>query len=160
MAVFNNIKNKLQTVAVMPLLAIVVALMMVITPLIVLAGNDILLPANVVYGNDNQEELSLTQSNDLTYTEIWDGRGSDSEKCELRNDNLRPATGWIHWVFNTKGDSTDAQLVLGGSGNGTYEPGHPLDAEAWHFYTPYFELDKLEATICLYGGEEGLVGDL
>jgi hypothetical protein len=67
---------------------------------------------------------------------------------------------WIHWVFSTKGDSTDARLVLGGTGSGTYEPGEPLNAEVWHFYTPFFELEGLEATIYLFGGDPGPGGGL
>lgn len=95
-----------------------------------------------------------------TYTEVWDGRGKDSMKCYLMDDDLRPATGWIHWVFSTKGDSTGAELVLGGTGSGTYAPGEPLVAEVWHFYTPFFDLDGLTATIHLYGGAAGPGGGL
>jgi hypothetical protein len=96
-----------------------------------------------------------------TYEEDWDQiRGTDSEKCELVGEEGRPETGWIHWVFSTKGDSTNASLVLGGTGSGTYAPGEPLNAEIWHFYTPYFELDGLTATIYLYGGDPGPGGGL
>jgi hypothetical protein len=95
-----------------------------------------------------------------SYTETWDGRGTDSEKCEDADGDLRPATGWIHWVFSTKGNSTDASLILGGTGSGTYSPGPPLNAEVWHFYTPYFELEGLTATINLFGGDEGPGGGL
>jgi hypothetical protein len=95
-----------------------------------------------------------------SYTEVWDGRGTDSERCDLVGQEGRPETGWIHWIFATKGDSTDASLVLGGTGSGTYEPGEPLNAEVWHFYTPYFDLDGLTATIYLYGGDPGPGGGL
>jgi hypothetical protein len=95
-----------------------------------------------------------------TYTENWDGRGTDSEKCGLVGQEGRPPTGWIHWVFSTKGDSTNAELVLGGTGSGTYSPGEPLNAEVWHFYTPYFDLDGLTATINLFGGAPGIGGGL
>jgi hypothetical protein len=90
-----------------------------------------------------------------TYTEDWDGRGTDSERCELAGQEGRPESGWIHWVFSTKGESTDAKLTLGGTGSGTYSPGEPLNAEVWHFYTPFFELEGLTATIELFGGEPG-----
>jgi hypothetical protein len=95
-----------------------------------------------------------------TYTENWDGRGSDSERCGLAGQEGRPESGWIHWVFNTKGDSTDAKLILGGTGSGTYAPGAPLNAEIWHFYTPFYELDGLTAKIELFGGNPGPGGGL
>jgi hypothetical protein len=95
-----------------------------------------------------------------SYTEDWDGRGTDSERCDYVGQEGRPATGWIHWVFSTKGDSTDASLVLGGTGSGTYAPGAPLNAEIWHFYTPFFDLDGLTATIYLFGGDPGPGGGL
>jgi hypothetical protein len=103
---------------------------------------------------------TLASEPDPSYTEEWDGRGTDSERCDMAGDDFRPPTGWIHWVFSTKGESTDAELVLGGTGSGTYEPGEPLNAEVWHFYTPYFELEGLTATINLYGGLPGLGGGL
>jgi len=94
------------------------------------------------------------------YTEEWDGRGSDSERCGYMDDYRDPAEGWIHWVFSTKGASTDAKLILGGTGSGEYDPAPPLNANAWHFFTPYFELDGLTATIELYGGMPGPGGGL
>jgi hypothetical protein len=103
---------------------------------------------------------TLASEPDPSYTEEWDGRGTDSERCDMAGDDFRPPTGWIHWVFSTKGESTDAELVLGGTGSGTYEPGEPLNAEVWHFYTPYFELEGLTATINLYGGLPGPGGEL
>jgi hypothetical protein len=95
-----------------------------------------------------------------TYTEFWDGRGTDSERCDLAGQEGRPVTGWIHWVFATKGDSTDALLTLGGTGSGAYAPGAPLVADIWHFYTPFFELDGLTAKIELFGGMPGTGGGL
>jgi hypothetical protein len=71
-----------------------------------------------------------------------------------------PAEGWIHWVFSTKGASTDAKLILGGTGSGEYDPAPPLNASVWHFFTPYFELDGLTATIELFGGMPGKGGGL
>jgi hypothetical protein len=95
-----------------------------------------------------------------TYTEVWDGRGTDSEDCSKVGEEGRPPTGWIHWVFATKGDSTDAKLVLGGTGSGEYAPGEPLNAEIWHFYTPFFPLEGLTAEIQLFGGDPGPGGGL
>ena len=101
-------------------------------------------------------QLELTQDLDgLTYTETWDGRGSDSLRCiDPLPDDPRyefVESGWIHWVFATKGDSTDALLTIG---NDDYEPGEPKNANVWHFYTPYMDLDELaalEPTITLFG---------
>ncbi|MDW7670149.1 MAG: hypothetical protein SCK57_10950 [Bacillota bacterium] len=95
-----------------------------------------------------------------SYTEDWDGRGKDSLDCYPDDMGDRPEGGWIHWVFSTKGQSTDALLILGGTGSGNYAKGEPLNAEVWHFYTPYFDLDGLTATIELYGGTPGPGGGL
>ena len=103
---------------------------------------------------------------DPTYTEEWDGRGTDSEKCRVPDaDDPRfplydAGLGWIHWVFSTKGASTDARLYIGAD---VYEPGEPLNANVWHFYTPFMDLDDLAAlnpTIKLYGGARGPGGGL
>jgi hypothetical protein len=94
------------------------------------------------------------------HIEEWDGRGTDSERCDKAGEFGRPESGWIHWVYSTKGATTDARLHLGGSGDGEYEPGEPLAANVWHFYTPFFDLDELEAEIWLYGGDPGRGGGL
>ena len=97
----------------------------------------------------------------VTYTEVWDGRGTDSEACSQVDGDLRPPTGWIHWVFSTKGSSTDAELTLSAGGSvSQYSPGPPLNAEVWHFYTPFYDLDTLEAEIVLFGGDAGPGGGL
>jgi hypothetical protein len=103
---------------------------------------------------------SVVLANGATYTENWDGRGADSLRCEYVGQEGRPETGWIHWVFSTKGDSTSAELILGGTGSDSYAPGEPLSANVWHFYTPFFELDGLTATINLFGGDPGPGGGL
>jgi hypothetical protein len=97
---------------------------------------------------------------EATYTENWDGRGSDSMNCSKIGEGPRTSDGWIHWIFSTKGDSTNAILVLGGTGSGTYYPAEPLTANTWHFYTPFFNVTGLNATISLYGGEPGTGGGL
>jgi hypothetical protein len=88
-----------------------------------------------------------------TYTETWDGRGSDSLDCSKAGEGDRPddGSGWIHWIFSTKGASTSASLTLSGSGTGIFAPGEPLVAEAWHFYTPYSDVASLGAVIELNG---------
>ena len=94
----------------------------------------------------------LASGSQWSFSRVWNGRGMDSENCDMIGTSPERTTdGWIHWVFSTKGRSTEAKLVLGGSGSGTYQPGEPLNANVWHFYTPYFELDELTATIYLNG---------
>lgn len=95
------------------------------------------------------------------YSETWDGRGSDSLDCTKAGEGDRPddGSGWIHWIFNTKGTSTSASLTLGGSASGTFAPGEPLVAQAWHFYTPYTDVTALSASIEL-DGEPGPGGGL
>jgi hypothetical protein len=111
--------------------------------------------------------VSVTAASASTpsYTEGWDGkRGTDSWNCYVADKNDPryefQETGWIHWVFSTKGKSTNASLTLSGTGSGTYAPGNPLKANVWHFYTPYFELEGLTAMISLYGGRPGPGGGL
>ena len=103
---------------------------------------------------------------DPTYTEVWDGRGADSEKCRVPDtDDPRfplydSGEGWVHWVFATKGASTDARLYIGAD---VYEPGEPLNANIWHFYTPFMDLDdleELEPYVELFGGARGPGGGL
>ncbi|MFN2324237.1 MAG: hypothetical protein ABR510_14980, partial [Trueperaceae bacterium] len=48
--------------------------------------------------------------------ETWDGRGTDSERCDYLGQEGRTADGWIHWIYSTKGQSTNARLVLGSTG--------------------------------------------
>ncbi len=110
----------------------------------------------VVQANNGQGNANGRNKDDGPsgpYIEYWDGRGTDSEKCELVGERGRPEEGWIHWVFSTKGQSTDAELVLKIDGEVVYtaEPGEPLNANVWHFYTPYFDLETLEAKIILDG---------
>lgn len=95
-----------------------------------------------------------------SYSQVWDGRGTDSLACEKVGEYGRPASGWIHWVFSTKGASTDALLTLGGTGSGSYSPGEPMKANIWHFYTPYFPMEGLTAQIQLFGGDPGTGGGL
>ena len=107
---------------------------------------------------------AMSETEEPTYTEEWDGRGADSWNCAIDGeDDPRydfQDTGWIHWVFSTKGRSTSADLTLGGTGVDVYSPGHPLNANVWHFYTPYYEVEGLTAVINLYGGSPGRGGGL
>jgi hypothetical protein len=84
----------------------------------------------------------------------WTGQGSDSMKCEYVGEDGRTADGWMHWIFNQAGDVTDAELKLGGSGFGTYAPTKVLQ-KVYHFMTPYFDIDELEATIFYKGTHDG-----
>jgi hypothetical protein len=128
-----KIKNKLLTIV----LIVVLSLLISGAPLAVLA----------LEINDGENE----------YVYQWSGNGKDSLDCSKAGEGDRPddGTGWIHWVFTGKGNSTDAILTLGGSGNGSYSPGEPFEAEVWHFYTPYFDVDEITASINLIGGDKG-----
>ena len=97
---------------------------------------------------------------EVTYSESWDGRGSDSLSCGKIGEGPRTEEGWIHWVFSNKGESVNAELYLGGTGSGVYQPSSPLEADVWHFFTPYFEINGLTATINLYGGNPETGGGL
>jgi hypothetical protein len=95
-----------------------------------------------------------TELGEPTYTGEWDGQGYDSEKCELLEPPNRPVTGWMHWVINQIGGATDARLILldlEGTELGVFEP-KDSPANVFHFYTPYFDIDDLEAVFELYGG--------
>jgi hypothetical protein len=109
------------------------------------------------------DSVALATLDDPTYYEEWDGRGSDSERCGLLEEGDPrldvEGDGWIHWVFATKGDSEDARLTVNGV---EYEPGEPLNANIWHFYTPYADIndENFEAFIELFGGDPGPGGGL
>lgn len=86
---------------------------------------------------------------------VWNGsQGTDSQDCDKIGEGPRDEDGWIHWVFTTGGNSnvSSAELVLGGSGSGTYA-GSQTGA-AFHFYTDYFDLDNLTAQVN-YNGSLG-----
>ena len=90
----------------------------------------------------------------------WEGQGVDSKNCNLSDENRDPEKGWIHWVYQTKGESYNAMLTLQGTGNGSvYMPGPPPEANTWHFFTPYYDLDGLIAFIS-YDGVSGPPGQL
>ena len=82
----------------------------------------------------------------------WTGQGSDSMDCSKVDYENRGPDGWIHWVVTSAKDVTKAELVLGGTGTGTYEPTKVVSV--LHFYTPFFELDGLTATV-YYEGKLG-----
>jgi hypothetical protein len=84
----------------------------------------------------------------------WTGQGKDSMKCEYLGEEGRTEDGWIHWIFNQADSATDPLLVLGGSGTGEYLP-TKLSGPTYHFMTPYFDLDTLEATVLYDGTHDG-----
>lgn len=58
----------------------------------------------------------------------------------------------MHWLFNTKGESTQARRTLsrGGEVLGTFEPQAPYTANTWHFFTPFHDFGDpltLEAVV-------------
>jgi len=99
---------------------------------------------------DSSESLERVFVGPIT----WTGQGSDSMNCdpELFDEN-RTEDGWIHWVLTQSKNVTDAEIVLGGSGSGTY-PRYKLTGGASHFFTPYFDVATLEAVVN-YDGELG-----
>jgi len=81
----------------------------------------------------------------------WDGiHGTDSLRCDLIGQELRTADGWIHWILTSSDDTGLADIVLGGSGSGIYGR-YKLSGGASHFYTPYYDLSELEATVYYTG---------
>jgi hypothetical protein len=83
----------------------------------------------------------------------WDGKGSDSLHCDkLGESPERTEAGWIHWIVTDADDITEADLVLGGSGSGTYDP--TKYGPVVEFFTPYFDVDTLTATL-YYDGTLG-----
>jgi len=96
--------------------------------------------------------LVLTAST-LPFSLEWDGQGSDSLRCDkLGESPERTADGWIHWIVTQGGGITEAELVLGGSGSGTYAP--TKYGPVVEFFTPYFDVDTLTA-ILHYAGTLG-----
>ncbi len=126
--------------------------------LLVAACSDTTTTAPETVAFDRSASLS---NHEPTYTETWDGvRGLTSLRCDKLGEGPRGPEGWIHWIFATKGSSTSATLHLGGTGSGDYTPGEPLNANTWHFYTPFFDLEGLTAEIKLFGGAPGSGGGL
>jgi hypothetical protein len=89
----------------------------------------------------------------LPYKLEWTGQGSGSLRCDMLGDGpYRTEAGWIHWIVTQASGITEAELVLGGTGSGTYAPtkmGSTLE-----FFTPYFDIDGLTATLH-YAGKLG-----
>jgi hypothetical protein len=97
--------------------------------------------------------LAAAQVNYM-HTEQWDGQqGIDSKDCDSDSGPYDDTTGWIHWIVTQSSGVTEAQLVLGGSGSGTYDV-DKVSGGALHFYTPYYDLDSLTATM-YYNGALG-----
>ncbi|MDG6242952.1 MAG: PEF-CTERM sorting domain-containing protein [Methanolobus sp.] len=76
----------------------------------------------------------------------WSGQGIDSLRCDkLGESPERTEAGWMHWIVTQAGNVEDAELVLGGSGSGAYEP--TKYGPVIEFFTPYYDVDELEATL-------------
>lgn len=89
----------------------------------------------------------------LEHSLVWDGQGSDSLHCEkLGESPERTADGWIHWIVTQAGGITEAELVLGGSGSGEFAP--TKYGPVVEFFTPYFDVEALTATL-YYAGALG-----
>jgi len=94
-------------------------------------------------------------ANDFDGFVEWGGypQGADSEEPGYIGDGPRTEDGWIHWVLTGNNSNIEyAEVILGGTGSGEY----PAEEDSYgsgslHFFTPYFELDGLEA-IAYYTG--------
>lgn len=97
-------------------------------------------------GSNPVEALSAPLPNSL----VWTGHGRNALNCtKLGESPERTASGWIYWVVTNARGVTEAQLVLGGSGSGTYAP--KSYGSVIHFFTPYFEVATLTATFYYAG---------
>jgi hypothetical protein len=109
-----------------------------------------LLPSLLLAEEEGNTELGVP-----TYTEVWDGRGMESED---ENDGSCPEEGNMHWVFANKGNATYAGLHIGEQ---VFGPSEPLNAEVWHFNTQYFpDIENMHVEIRIYGGDPGPGGGL
>jgi hypothetical protein len=94
--------------------------------------------------------ISTMAVTDWDGSKVWDGQGSDSLRCDkLGESEERTADGWIHWIVTSASGITEAELVLSGTGVGTYEP--TKYGPVVEFFTPYFELDGLTAVLSYNG---------
>ncbi len=82
-------------------------------------------------------------------TLVWTGQGSGSERCDMVGQGPRTEDGWIHWIVTSAKEITDAKLVLGGTGTGTYSP--TKYGSVIEFFTPYYKIDGLKATLYYLG---------
>jgi hypothetical protein len=82
----------------------------------------------------------------------WTGQGSNALKCELiGTSDERTEEGWIRWTLNQAKNVTDAELVLGGGGSGSYEPTKVTPGGVYEFFTPYFDVEGLTAVVNYLG---------
>ncbi len=89
---------------------------------------------------------SLEKTDSWDGSKLWTEQGSDSLDCEeLGESPERTEDGWIHWILNQAKGVTEAELVLGGSGSGTYYP--TKYGPVVEFFTPYFDVEGLTAVV-------------
>lgn len=79
----------------------------------------------------------------------WTGQGSGSMDCSKVGQGPRTEDGWIHWIVTNAKDVTAAQLVLSGTGTGTYAPNKM--GSVIEFFTPYYKIDGLMARLYYNG---------
>ena len=108
----------------------------------------------LIYDSSSNRIYSFVANGNVAIT--WTGQGSDSMNCDPESfDENRTEDGWIHWVLNQAKDVTEfAQLVLEGTGSGTYLPTKITLGGVIHFFTPYFDLEDLTAYVN-YSGSLG-----
>lgn len=94
---------------------------------------------------DSGDNPGETGPNTITWTGQG-GLGNPAVYCPSPDDlpsGIDP-NSYLHWILTTDGGSADsAVLTLGGTGTGSY-PGDPTGG-AFHFFTPYFDLNGLTA---------------
>jgi hypothetical protein len=98
---------------------------------------------------DSPGEPTELGPNTITWT--GQGGGDDFEEICPSEDDLPPGIepySYLHWIFNISGivdtDENPPELHLGGSGSGVYDF-EKNTGVAFHFFTPYFDLDTLTA---------------
>ena len=84
--------------------------------------------------------VEFAVSEDFEETADWNQKqGIDSYRCDKQGESPeRTADGWMHWIVNQASGITQAELVLGGSGEGTYQP--TKYGSVVEFFTPYYDL--------------------
>jgi len=85
--------------------------------------------------------------NDVRNTIDWTGQGTDSINCEEYEQ------GTMHWVLNQARNVENPELVLyDKDGNELDRDEDPrMTGPVYHFYTEYYDLDDLEATVYFDG---------
>ena len=90
---------------------------------------------------------AMVVANDVIGSIEWTGQGTDSMNCEDYEE------GTMHWVLNQARNVENPELVLyDKEGNILEKDNDPrMTGPVYHFYTGYYDLDDLEATVYFDG---------